>query len=88
MDSKKDVTIRNALKTASSAMREAGIENPRLNAERMLGHQLDLSRSDLYLHPEKCLSHEEEKAYETLIQRRLQKEPLQYIIGETEPILP
>jgi len=61
-----------------------GFENARLNAERLLGHALGLRRVDLYLCYDRPLSPEEVARFKALLQRRLQHEPLQYIIGSTE----
>jgi release factor glutamine methyltransferase len=63
---------------------ERGFENSKLNAERLLCHSLNLKRMDLYLNFDRPLSTEELKRFKELLKRRLQKEPLQYILGQTE----
>lgn len=72
------------LKEAAVFLEEKGIENPRLNAEQLLGRTLGLSRMDLYLRFEQPLHPQEREAYKTLLRRRAAHEPLQYILGETE----
>ena len=72
------------LREATAFLEERGIENPRLNAERLLGHALGLSRMDLYLRFEQPLSPREREIFKTLLRRRASHEPLQYILGETE----
>jgi len=72
------------LKEATAFLESKGIENPRLNAERLMGHVLGISRIDLYVRFEQLLNKEERNAYKTLLKRRAKHEPLQYILGETE----
>ncbi len=59
-------------------------ENPRLNAELLLAHSLNLSREELYARLRRDLQEREKEALEKLIQRRLSGEPLQYILGHQE----
>ncbi|QQR79429.1 MAG: peptide chain release factor N(5)-glutamine methyltransferase [Deltaproteobacteria bacterium] len=61
-----------------------GIPNPRLDAELLLSHVLKCKRIDLYMQFEKIISEQDRAHYKTLIERRATREPLQYIIGETE----
>jgi release factor glutamine methyltransferase len=72
------------LQEASGFLQSRQIENPRLNAERLLAHVLNLTRIDLYLQFDKPLTMEEREAYKTLLRRRAGHEPLQYILGGTE----
>ncbi|HDS01263.1 MAG TPA: peptide chain release factor N(5)-glutamine methyltransferase [candidate division Zixibacteria bacterium] len=62
----------------------AGVEAPRQNVERMLEKILGLSKVDLYLDPKRQVSDEDAAQLRGLIDRRLNNEPLQYILGETE----
>jgi release factor glutamine methyltransferase len=62
----------------------AGVEAPRQNIERMLEKILALSKVDLYLDPKREISDEDAVQLRGLIDRRLNNEPLQYILGETE----
>lgn len=72
------------IQEATTFLKNKGIEDPRLNAERLLASTLKLSRVDLYLQFEKPLSETEREIYKGLLKRRAQHEPLQYITGETE----
>lgn len=72
------------LKEATVFLKTKSIENPRLNAEQLLGHALGLSRVDLYLQFDRPLNQEEREAYKALLRRRANHEPLQYIVGKTE----
>ena len=52
-------TIRELLKVTTDYLTEKGIESPRLSAEVLLAHQLNLSRVKLYLDFDKPLREEE-----------------------------
>lgn len=75
-------TVQAALREATARLAEAGVENPRLDAELLLAHVLGVGRVGLYAHPERRLSAEEEAAWQAALGRRLQREPLAYIVGE------
>lgn len=61
-----------------------GIPNPRLDAELLLARVLGCKRIDLYTGHEKKIAERDLAKYKDLIRRRSAREPLQYIIGETE----
>lgn len=65
-------------------LKKNDIENPRLNAELILAHSLNLNRVDLYTNQEKKLQHHEIDHFNLLLSRRINHEPLQYILQETE----
>jgi len=68
----------------SGHFEKKGIPNPRLDAELLLAHVLKCKRVDLYVGFEKTVSEKHLSEFKTLIERRAKREPLQYIIGETE----
>ncbi|HHS12412.1 MAG TPA: peptide chain release factor N(5)-glutamine methyltransferase [bacterium] len=72
------------LREASEYLERQSVEQPRLNAERLLAHVLGHSRVDLYLRFEQPIQADKLLAYKELLHRRAGREPLQYIIGETE----
>jgi len=55
-----------------------------LSAELLLARVLKCTRIELYLQFERILTAEERRAYRELIHRRAAREPVQYILGETE----
>jgi release factor glutamine methyltransferase len=60
------------------------VESPRLQAELIVGHVLGLKRMQLYLQFERPLAEAELEQLRPLVRRRGQREPLQYVLGETE----
>jgi release factor glutamine methyltransferase len=54
------------------------------DAELLLLHLLQISRANLFAYPERELSLDQQTAYQILIERRLQHEPIQYITGQQE----
>lgn len=83
-DRPKTWTVIDILSTTTDYFSQKKIENPRLNAERLLSHVLSMDRIHLYLEFEKILTHSEVDHYRALVKRRGNFEPLQYITGETE----
>ncbi len=72
------------LQTVTAFLEKKGIENPRLNAELLLGKVLHKKRVELYLDFDRPLNEAELQAYRELVQRRANHEPLQYILEEVE----
>jgi release factor glutamine methyltransferase len=72
------------LQWATNTLKDHQIENPRLNAELLLAHSLNLSREGLYGRLDREVEEGEREALERLIQRRISGEPLQYILGQQE----
>ena len=54
------------------------------DATQLLGHCLQLSRTALYLRDKDVVTQDQERAYRRLLKRRLDREPLAYIVGERE----
>ncbi|MDH4223114.1 MAG: peptide chain release factor N(5)-glutamine methyltransferase [candidate division Zixibacteria bacterium] len=78
------ITILEALNSATRTFWEKDIENPRIEAELLIGHILNLKRTELYLKGQIALSSKEENILEQLIKQRLTGRPLQYVLEETE----
>lgn len=78
------LTVLEIIKKTTEFFAARGVENPRLNAELLVGHGLGLGRMQLYLQFERPLTEVELEKIRPLVRRRGQREPLQYVIGETE----
>lgn len=78
------MNIGEALKDAQRRLSLAGVPEPALNAEQLLEGVTGMPRLLLRLNRENELSEADRARFEERVLRRLQREPLQYIEGETE----
>lgn len=94
------VTVGDALHRAEQVLREldpwfemsaAGLElsrdpgaTPRLDAEVLLAHVLSANRAELLSRLRETLSPGAQRRFESLVQRRLQHEPIAYLVGEKD----
>ena len=76
------MTVGEVLRRASGYLEERGVENPRLDAELLLGKALGRSRLDLYLEHDRRLNETELASCRELVERRGKREPLAYVLGE------
>jgi release factor glutamine methyltransferase len=77
------VTLGDALAAATARLAEAGIESARLEAELLLARACDdCARALLYAELNRELTPEQEAAFEANVRRRVQREPLAYVLGE------
>jgi release factor glutamine methyltransferase len=60
---------------------EAGVPSPRVDAEHLVAHVLGLSRSELYA-SDVAFDQEQDSKLRNLVQRRVRREPLAYVLGE------
>lgn len=77
-------TVLEILQRTTEFLGSKGVENPRLNAELLVGHALGLKRMQLYLQFERPLREPELEKIRPLVRRRAAREPLQYVLGEVE----
>lgn len=77
-------TLLRLLRWMTGYFTDKGVDNPRLDAELLLAHQLGLDRVGLYLNHDRPLTAVELDRIRPLVKRRGQREPLQYITGHTE----
>ena len=78
------MTIVEVLKLSTDYLQKHGSESPRLDAEVLLAHALDLRRLDLYLRFDNALHDPELTAYRALVARRAKGEPVAYLVGHKE----
>jgi release factor glutamine methyltransferase len=76
-------SIRDLMKFTIDHLRQHGFGEARLAVELLLSHALQCQRIELYTHFDKPLSTGELKTFRELYQRRLNHEPIQYIVGTT-----
>lgn len=76
------ISRRHAIQKATEKL--SAIDDARRNAEWLLAHVLGLRRAELLLNQEIVLDESQEQALDQLVARRMNREPLQYIIGYTD----
>src|SRR5947208_16366079 len=78
------MTLLEVLQKSTEFLAKRKIDNPRLNAEHLLGYVLGLTRMELYLEFERELSETELAPLRELLRRRGEGEPLQHLLGTVE----
>lgn len=76
------VTINDALRWAMSRLQQS--DSPQLDAQVLLCHALDASRTTLMAWPERELSGQQESAFRSLVEKRQSGTPVAYLLGERE----
>ena len=77
-------TVLKILRWTADYFRGKQIESARLDAELLLSATLEMDRVTLYVNFERPLKADELSSYRQKVQRRASREPIQYILGETE----
>jgi release factor glutamine methyltransferase len=77
-------TVLKILQWTTSYFADKGIDSARLEAELLLSATLEMDRVGLYVNFERPHDVDELAAFRQWVQRRSQREPVQYILGETE----
>jgi release factor glutamine methyltransferase len=72
---------REALSASSDALRAAGIEDPRLDAELLLAEATGWDRARLAADPEAEIPPAAARRFAEMVRRRLRREPVAYILG-------
>jgi release factor glutamine methyltransferase len=73
--------IGDALRAAADAMKAAGVETPRLDAELLLAAAIESDRSYLASSPEAEIPPAATRRFAEMVRRRLRREPVAYILG-------
>lgn len=74
------MTIGEWLRHAKDALAESGCPDPQIDSRWIAEDTLGLSRSEMHFETERSLSPEEHEQLEALLQRRVQGEPVQYLL--------
>ena len=74
-------TVRAALDLGAAALRDAGIDGGRVDAEWLLAEALGISRVRLGLQAQRALEPPAAARYVRALRRRIAREPLQHIVG-------
>lgn len=73
--------IREALSASIDALRAAGVEDPRLDAELLLAEATGWERARLVADPQAEIPPPAARRFAEMVRRRLRREPVAYIIG-------
>jgi release factor glutamine methyltransferase len=73
--------MREALIASTDALRAAGIDEPRLDAERLLAAATGWDRARLAAQPEAEVPPAASRRFAEMVRRRLRREPVAYILG-------
>jgi release factor glutamine methyltransferase len=74
-------STQDALTAAVDALRAAGVEDPRLDAELLLAEATEWDRAKLVAEPEAEVSARAGRRFGEMVRRRLRREPVAYILG-------
>jgi len=77
-------TIQKLLNWTAEHFTEKGLDSPRLAAELLLSHVLDIKRIELYTKFDKPVTKEQLDRLHDLVKRAGQNEPIAHIVGKTE----
>jgi len=77
-------TIQKLLIWTIEYLTKKGIDQPRLSAELLLGHVLQMKRIELYTQFNKSVTSEQLERLKDLAKRAGQNEPIAYLVGKTE----
>jgi release factor glutamine methyltransferase len=76
-----ETSVRDALDSALIALTAAGVESPRLDAEVLLAAAMGVDRAVLISDPLRGLAPAEARVFQEYARRRVQREPVAYILG-------
>jgi release factor glutamine methyltransferase len=74
-------TVRDALDSALIALTAAGVDSPRLDAELLLADAIGVDRAVIVSDPGRGLEPEQARRFQEHARRRVQREPVAYILG-------
>ena len=77
-------SLRIIITNATNELLKSSSESARLDATILLGYVLGISRERLILDDERIVSDDELKKFNILLKKRVNKEPIAYIIGKKE----
>lgn len=75
------MTTREAIREVAAELEQAGCPSPRVDAEWLVAHVIGGTRTDLYA-GDRRLDEGELLGLRSLVERRRQREPLAYVLGE------
>lgn len=80
----KQYTVSEILDKVTSYLKRRGIPEPRIDAEVLLAHVLKIERLEIYLNFDSRVTEKDLSAYKKLIERKVRREPVAFIVGYKE----
>lgn len=78
------MTLKEVYLIGKDKIKGAGIDNPGLETSLLISKVFGIDKIDIYAHPETEIDLESLRQFEEIIERRIGREPIGYILGETE----
>ena len=78
------LTIREIKERTEAFFKKKSVPNAKLDTDILIAHSLGIKRLDIYLDLDRPLTEAQLTDLRSLVKRRASREPLQYIIGNTE----
>ena len=78
------IPLLQVLERTDGFLKKKGSPSPRLDAELLLGHVLNLSRLNVYMNFERPLTETELDALRPLVKQRGDRVPMAYLLGKKE----
>lgn len=78
------LNICDVLNRTVQLFKTAELDNPRLDAELLLSYVICCQKIDLYVNHDRKLDEQESFKFKKLVEMRLDRVPIQYILGKTE----
>ena len=75
-------TLLSVWKAAQARLKEGRIDSPAIDARLLLEAAAGASRTDILTDPYRAVADDQRQAYETMIERRLRREPVSRILGK------
>lgn len=78
------MTLKEVYLIGKDKIKGAGIHSPGLETSLLISKVFGIDKIDIYTHPENEIDLERFRRFEEIIERRMGREPIGYILGETE----
>ena len=76
--------VKELFKQSVQQLNDAGIPGAELEASLLLSHHLGMNAVEFYLADDRIMNGDSRKSFEGLLRRRMNREPLAYILGKKE----
>lgn len=84
MNYRNGLYLRELYLAGRDSLKKSGIANPEIESSLLLSRTLGINKTDIYTRPEMQVDDDEVEAFHGLLERRLKREPVAYILGEKE----